>query len=322
MRYLILLLASLLFSAELIIQYPNLKKEYYQNQIIDLKIKVITPKEMNLTFIPPLESDINVSKINKFIYNVDIRYKNNDEIKKFFIIGKDTYKEINLNELYKTVTLDKIKNFSNLLAKDLKISNIIASKYDKTHNMVSFTLNAKNANLKDFTLHLKDENLTLISKDKATFFGIVDKNINPLAFYYFNTDKDNFEKVLIPVNIKEETISTQTDLNPEENTLLTPVNILILTVIAFFIIVFLVYQKIILIIPPLLLSAYLVYSNLPKGEAYLQRGTNIYILPTENSTVFYTAPVGTKVKILKKTENYTKVKIKNKIGWVKNEDIR
>jgi hypothetical protein len=188
--------------------------------------------------------------------------------------------------------------------------------------MVSFTINAKNANLKDFTLHLKDENLTLVSANKATYFGLVGKDKKKIIFYYFNTQNDNFQKISIPINIKEQTISTQTDLNPEENTIFTPVNILILSFIAFLIIVFLVYQKIWLLIPPILLSALLIYMNLPKGEAFLARGTKIYILPTINSTVFYIAPIGTKVEILKKEKHYTKVKINNKIGWVKNEDIK
>ena len=323
MRYLIILFfASFSFSANLIIQYPNLKKEYYENQIIDLNIKVISPKETNLTFIPPLGGEINVSRENPFVYNVNVKYKNDDDIKKVFIVSKDLYKEISLNDLYSTKQLDKIKNFCNVLAKNLKVQNIISSKYDNKYNMVSFTLIGKNANLNDFTLHLKDENLTIVSPQKATYLGLIENNQKNIDFYYFNTQNDNYQKIKIPINIKEETISTQTNLNPEENTLFTPVNIFILSSIAILILIFLVYQQIWLIFPPLLLTAYLIYANLPKGEGYLTRGTKVYILPTKNSTIFYEAPIGTKVKILKQTTNYTKIQIQNKIGWVKNEDIR
>jgi hypothetical protein len=176
--------------------------------------------------------------------------------------------------------------------------------------------------LEDFSLKLKDENLTLNKKNSATYFALIKNTVKHYKFYYFNTNNDNFEKIEFPINIKEETISTQTDLNPEENTIFTPINILILSLIAFTLIIFLVYQKIWLLILPLLLSGFLIYNNFPKGEGYLNRGTKIYILPTKNSTVFYIAPVGTKVQILKKTSKYTKIKINNKIGWVKNEDIR
>jgi len=323
MRYLIILFfISFSFSANLIVQYPNLKKEYYQNQIIDLNIKVITPKEMNLTFIPPLGGEINATRENRFIYNVNVKYKNDNKIKKLFIIGKNTYKELLLSDLYTTTEVDKINNFSNVLAKNLKIKNIISSKYDNKYNMVSFTLTGKDANINDFTLGLKDENLTIISPQKATYLGLIEKDKKNIVFYYFNTQKNNYQKIEIPVNIKEETISTQTNLNPEENTLFTPVNIFFLSIIAVLLIIFLIYQKTWLIFPPILLSAYLIYINLPKGETYLSRGTKVYILPTKNSTVFYKAPIGSKVKILKKLKNYTKIQIQNKIGWVKNEDIK
>jgi hypothetical protein len=322
MRYLILFIASLLFSSDLIIQYPNLKKEYYENQIINLKIKIITPQDVNLTFIPPLESEINVTKPGKFIYIVNLKYRNNDDIKKFFIIGKNIYKEIILNNLYTSKSLQKVKKFCNVLADNFQILNPIASKYNNKYNMLSFTIKTENANLKDFSLNLKDENLTMVSSDKATFFGLIKNNIKRLTFYYFNTENDNYEKITVPINLKEETISTQTDLNPEENTIFTPSNVFLLSLIALFLIIFLVYQKVWLILLPLLLSIYLIYLNLPKGSGYLERGTKIYILPTPQSTIFYIAPIGTKVEILKKEKNYTKIKLNNKIGWVKNEDLK
>ncbi|WP_456479148.1 hypothetical protein [Nautilia sp.] len=323
MRYLILLIASFLFAAtNLIIQYPGLKKEYYKNQIVTLNIKVITPKEINLTFIPPLNSELNVTKTNSLIYNLKLKYQNDDKTKKLFILGKNIYKEIDLSRLYSTVKLNKINDFCGVLADSLKIDNVIASKYDNRYNMLSFNIQSSNGNLKDFTLKIKDENLTLSNSNKASFFTLVPKNTHTISFYYFNTSMDNYKKINIPINIKEETISTQTDLNPEENTVFTPVNILLLSVTALLIVIFLIYQKIWLLIPPLLLSAFLIYLNLPKGTGYLSRNTKVYILPTKNSTVFYEAPVGVKVKILKKLKHYTKIKIKNKIGWVKNEDIK
>jgi len=322
MRYLILLFASLLFSAELIIQFPNLKKEYYQNQIIDLQVKVITPREMKLTFIPPANAHINIKKENRFVYIVDIKYINDNKRKYLIIKGPGTYKKVRLDTMYTSLPLEKINNFSNILAKKIGIENLIASKYDDKYNMISFTLKTEDANLKDFSLHLKDENLTIISPDKATYFGLVDKKKHIVSFYYFNTDKNNYEKITLPVNIKQETISTQTELNPEEDTLFTPLNIFILSLIAVFTLIFIIYKKIWLLIPPVVTTAFLIYFNLPKGEAVLNKGTHVYILPTKNSTVFYTVPSSINVKILKHSKRYSKVKIENKIGWVKNEDLK
>ena len=322
MRFLALFFSLYLFAADLIIQYPDLKKEYYENQIINLHIKIISPKETNLSFIPPYGSEINATTSNGLVYDVFIKFKNKEN-PKLFIIGTNSYKEINLSSLYETKTIEKIPGFCNVLADDLNVTDFIASKYDGKYNMISFHLKTKNGDLSDFNLNfVKDSNLTLSTKENASYLGLIDKNLKIFSFYYYNTSIDNFKKISIPVNIKENVISTQTDLNPEQNSIFTPVNIIVLVLIAFLIIVFLVYQKIWILFFPIALFIILIINNLPKGEVYLERGTEIYILPTKNSTVFYKAPIGTKVKILKRLKHYTKIEINKKIGWVKNEDIK
>jgi hypothetical protein len=95
-----------------------------------------------------------------------------------------------------------------------------------------------------------------------------------------------------------------------------------LIIIAFFIIIFLIYQKLIILIIPILLSIYLVIKILPYNEKILRKNSPVRILPTKNSTIFYKPNKDIKVKILNKTPNYTKIKINKKIGWVKNEDLK
>ena len=320
MKFVFLFIASFLLANNLIITYPNLKKEYYKDQIINLTIKVITPKEVNITAFTDFKSEINVTN-NKFTHIINLYYKPQNN-SKLFIVGNEIYKEINLSSLYTLKELPKIENFCKVLANKVEITNIIASKFNSNYNLLSFSIKGENSNLKDFSIGLKDENLSLVSPDEATFLGLIDKNKKKISFYYFNLLNETFNKITIPVNIKEETISTQTNINPTQNTLFTPLNILTLAIIAFLIIIFLVYQKIYLIFLPLILAIILIYNNLPKGEIYLPYNTKIYILPTKNSTIFYITPVGKKAKILKKLNNYTKIEIDNKIGWVKNEDIR
>jgi len=320
MKFIFLFIASFLLANNLIITYPNLKKEYYKDQIINLTIKVITPKEVNITAFTNFKSKINITN-NKFTHIINLSYKDKNN-SKLFIVGNEIYKEINLSDLYTIKELPKIENFCKVLADKLEITNIIASKFDSNYNLLSFSIKGKNANLKDFSIALKDENLSLISLNEASFLGLVDKNKTNISFYYFNLLNETFNKITIPINIKEETISTQTNINPTQNTLFTPLNILTLITIGFLIIVFLIYQKIWLIFPPLILTGILIYNNLPKGEIYLPYNTKVYILPTKNSTIFYITPVGKKAKILKTLQKYTQIKIDNKIGWVKNEDIR
>ena len=318
MRIFFLLIFFLkLFANSLIITYPNLKKYYYKNQIINLKIKILNPTNEDINF-SINNGEINITK-NPFIYILKLKYKN-DLNNTLIIESKDINKTINLNSLYQTKKIQNIPNFCNVLAEKLNIINPISTKSNK-NILLSFTIKAKNANLKDFNLN-KDDNLTLINPKEGIYYIYLPNKTKNLTFYYFNTNKENFEKITIPIILKEKTISTQTDINPEEKTIFTPLNIIILVIIVFFITIFLIYQKIFILIIPILLSVYLIINILPKGEKILKKGSPIRILPTKNSTIFYRPKADTKVEILNKTNNYTKIKIHGKIGWVKNEYLK
>lgn len=317
MRFFLFLIFIInLWADNLIITYPNLKKSYYKNQIINLQIKILTSKNEDINF-SINQGEINFTK-KPYLYILNIKFKN-DLNNSLTLTSEDFNKTIELNNLFQTKTVEKIPNFCNVLGDNLIISNPISTITDN-RILLSFTIKAQNANLKDFRLN-KDENLTIINNNEATYYTYLPKDTKKFTFYYFNTLDDNYKKISIPIILKEETISTQTDINPEEKTFFTPFNILILIIIAFFIILFLIYQNILILIVPFILSFYLIINILPKGEKILKKDSPVRILPTQNSTVFYKPIVDTKIKILNKTKNYTKIKINNKIGWVKNENL-
>ncbi len=54
----------------------------------------------------------------------------------------------------------------------------------------------------------------------------------------------------------------------------------------------------------------------------LKAQSKIQILPTLNSTYFYSGEQIQEVEVLDKREHYRKILLNNgKIGWVKNEDL-
>jgi len=316
MRLIFLLFPLFLFSNS-IVKYLNLKPFYYQNQIVILKIKVIS-NENNLSFFSP-NLNIEVNKTNPYIYLLNVKFKADKNISKNIFIFP-TKEIINLNNKIRIKTLNSPpSNFSHIFADNLKILNPISTNINNKI-MLSFTIKATNANLEDFKI--KDGNLTLLNQNEATYFTYLPLNSKNFIFYYFNTTTDNYKKISIPIILKEKTISTQTNINPEENKFFTPINILILIIIAIFLIIFLVYQYIILLIIPIILFISLIFPLLPKGQKILIKDSKVRILPTSNSTVFYISHKNIKVKILKKLKYYTKIKINNKIGWVKNENLR
>ena len=313
MRFFFILIPFLLFASDLVIKYENLKPFYYKNQIVNLNFKVLSAKP-NLIFIPH-NIFLNITTINPYIYEINSTFKADETNKIIQIYANDFNKTININKIINIKNLPKINNFSGILATNFQIINPISSKYDTNKTILSFTIKCKNCNLNDFNLS-NEENLKIISNNEATFYIILPRNQKKLIFYYFNTLKNKFEKEEIPIILKEDTISTQTDINPNENKFFTPLNISILILIALSLIIFLIYQKVWILILPIMLSILLLIQFLPKGEILLKKGTKVQILPTKNSTIFYIIPKNTKAKILNKRGNYIKVKIDNKIGWV------
>ena len=314
-KILIFLFPLLIFAKnDLIINYLNLKKSYYQNQIVNLKIRILSPT-YNLQIINLDNLDINVTKPNPYIYNLNVTFQDSNSSHEIMLYSKDINKTINFNNVIKTVPLPKIKNFCGVIADNLTITNPISTKFNNDKNLLSFTIKCKNCNLKDF--HLKNmEKLSLDSYNEASYYIVLPKEQKNLTFYYLNTKTGNFQKIKIPVILKENTISTQTNINPTDNNFFTPVNILYLVLIVLGLTIFLIYQKVWLLIIPVIFTIPLIVPFIPKGEINLKKGDKITILPTYNSTVIYIIKKSQKAKILKKSRNYVEIKIDNKIGWV------
>jgi hypothetical protein len=322
MRKILLFLFFPIFLFGAIIKFQNLQKSYYPNQIVNLDVKIILSKENNLTVIPAKNIEANLTKINPYIYDLKLYFqaKNANQV---LLIGKNFYKDLNLSKIIHYTYLNEYpNNFSHVFAKSLKVKNVISSKYDKNSSIVSFTILCKDCNLKDFTLPVKDQNLTLVSKNEATYYAIVPKNLKHLNFYYFNLKDQTFEKIHIPIILKEKTISTQTNINPQNRRFLTPLNILTLILIAFLIIIFLVYQKVWLLIFPIIVAILFALQFIPKGSVELKPGTKVTILPTNQSTVIYETNKTVKAEVLNKIKGYTKIEINHKTGWVKDEYIK
>ena len=315
MRIFFLFIPFILFANDLIIKYLNLKPFYYQNQIINLKIKIISP--VNDLNISGTNAKLNITNQNPYIYIINTKFKADNFPKYIFITSNSDLinKTIYLNQILKIKKLNKIKNFSNVLATELNISEPIALKTKNNKILLSFTIKCKNCNLEDFNL-TNNEKFTIINLNTATYIVTLPKNTQKFSFYYFNLKTQTFEKILIPIKLKDETISTQTNINPKENIFFTPLNILILIFIALFLTLFLIFQQIWILIFPLILGGYLIYQFIPKGEIYLYKGQKVTILPTSNSTVIYIIKKDQKAKVLARSRNYVEIKIKNKIGWV------
>jgi hypothetical protein len=95
----------------------------------------------------------------------------------------------------------------------------------------------------------------------------------------------------------------------------------------FFILIYLFKRKLLYLLIAIVFALVFFYFAKPNDSLIIHKGTNIYILPTNNSTVFHVTQRKQLVEILNKQYNYYKIlfKFENQttktVGWIKEEDI-
>ncbi len=225
------------------------------------------------------------------------------------------------------ITLNPKKNFSNIIANSFAISQYKTTSYDKTHNIIVFVAKATNSDLKVMHFqNIEKQGIESISdsylNSEITYFLVIDKKIENFSFSYFNLLKNNFSQVTIPIIVDDDSVSTQSDLKPKDQSK-ERLKMAVAGGVAFFIFLLILWRrKFIYLIFLLIPLIYIIYLAIPEQEICIKKGTQIHLLPVDNGTIFETTDV--KYKLLKEgsVQNFVKVKLLNdKIGWVRNEDI-
>ena len=264
----------------------------------------------------------------------------------YFVASSETYKMptvsmklYNAKNLYavSTITPDRIKfvdigikpsHFSNLICDDVKILSVKSKEFDEKNVMTVIDLKTTNGNLYDFRIkNAVDQGIDNIKENnelsEMTYFVILPKGTKELEFDYLNSSENSYKKIIIPLSITDDSVSTQSNLNPKDSSFYFYKIYLYIFIIVFLIAFFLYKRKrfaIYLVVLPL----YLLYDlTLNNDNGVLQKNSNIYILPTENSTVFKTTEQDVKVEIINKHQNFVKVLFPDRqIGWAKKNDIK
>ncbi len=243
------------------------------------------------------------------------------------IIAAQEYNSTQIKgEKLNVITLNPKKNFSNIIANSFELQEYKTTSYDNQHNIVVFVATAKNCNIK--TMHFNNvykqgmESVTdSYDESKITYFVVIDKRLEYFTFSYFNLLKNHYELVSVPIIVDDDSVTTQSDLKPRDQSHDTIKMYIALTISIIGLIVILFRQKYIYLIFILLPLGYTLYLSIPEKKVCIKKGSNIYLLPVENGTIFETTPREYHLAKEGSVVNFTKVKLKNdKIGWVKNED--
>lgn len=328
------------------LQYTSYPKVAYDKQKFTVSLKAIISLD-NLTKINTIFKQYKGVKI----LNKDSKWKSNKDEENIytnsfdFIITSEKFKmpliklDLYVNGKYKQsakippkpIKFKKIvlatKNFCNVLADDLEIIDQKTKQYDNKNLLTVIQIEAKNSNLKEFYIPGYEkqglESFSTTALKQTIFYYVITPIFTKhIQFNYYNTKlKKTINKKVI-VLLKEDLLSTQTDLNPNNSGFLffkkvaLGITILLLLILLYF------KRSILLTILILILIGFFVKLVIPNSKATVNKDTYIYILPTKNSTVFHITNKAHTVEILKKRPKFSKILFENQaIGWIKNENL-
>lgn len=228
---------------------------------------------------------------------------------------------LNATDLYQN------KNYAGVVGEDLRLGIYKAKSYDDQGNLIAFELIAKNANLEDFKIPEIDKQGIERSnfgplESKAIFYAVVPKSMQHLLFEYFSTQTNRFEQIRIPIVPTADGVTTQENLKPKNTYLMYWALFIGGVAISCFVLAFFSkrLRKIWLALG-VIIAIYLLYYLFYTKTATLQAQTNIWILPTHNSTLLETTSDAMRIKIIGEHGEYYKIITpKEAIGWIRKDD--
>ncbi len=325
------------------LSYINHKNKIYVNQHYTIDVKAIIAydhlKEIGIKFLHT--KGLNVLNPNsKWEQISDKIYKNRFYVKilshdatlpdiKVTAISTNGYKESEILEALKIkkVSLQNSELYSKVLCSDFTLKTHHEKKYDEVSNIVVLEINATDSNLEDFSLPFAlregiDSIKNNLPNQSIYYFAIIPNDIKEFKFKYFNLNTNKFNIVSFPIKLKDSSVSTQTDLNPQKNKYILYKTIALSFLALMFLFFGFIYKKWYLLVIAIGLIIYTMMTKVIASSIVLKEGIKIHILPTKNSTIFYKTDSPTHADVVNKRDGYTKVILENKkIGWIKNDDL-
>lgn len=336
-------------SKNLYLSYINYPKHIYKNQRFEIEVKALITRKnydyiqtrflngRNMIPLNPKEKwkkSTNSSNVytNKFYFKayenkfrmptIEVRlYKSKRLIETRRISGLDvTFSEIAKSD----------ERFTNVIAKDFKIITSKTKQYTNKQALTIIDIVSNHSNLEDFYIKgIKEQGITVI-EDKypnqhVIYYLIIPIHKKSIVFNYYNTRDNKFEKIILPITLDEELVSTQTDLNPNNSSFEFYKKIAVGVLAVLLLILFAWKRKYIFLVLFLITAIIFILFAMPNKTVKLKANSVVYILPTKNSTIFQKTKNEIIVEDMKRKNNFVKIMIgsgDNKfIGWVKEKDV-
>ncbi len=332
-------------SKNLYLSYDQVPEQIYKNQQFEITLKAI----ITTPLWDRIDTNFNIQDANFKLYDKSPGWKwveDNTYYNKYYLKANNKVDELpqitisiyneDFELLEQAITPKKKINYKDILGDD-KYSNVVASnlrvvssstkQYNNQTLMSVIELEGTKSNLEDFYLKAFEQQGTQTFEDKADkqkliYYIMVPIYKNKIDFNYYNFTKKRFENLEIAIVLEEDLVSTQTDLNPGSSSLLVYKQIAILGLLLVLLIVYYFKRLKVVLLGIVVLIVVFGFTFIPNSTATLKARSNVYILPTKNSTLFEITTRKKKVEVLTQKDEYIKILLPNKtIGWVKEDDI-
>lgn len=338
--FFLLFLSSLYANKVIYLSYDEIPSRVIKGEIFTVTLKALSTVQnfddisyefSNYSGIKILDEVPQREQKGKFLYDTFHLLSTSDNLKlpdvNATLIASQEYNSTLIKgEKLNVIKLNPKSNFSNIIANSLELVEYKTTDYDTTHNILVFVATAENSDIN--AMHFKnvfkqgiESSTDSYFSSRITYFVVLDKRIKNFTFTYFNLLKNSYEPVSIPIIVMDDSVTTQSDLKPRDESHDLQKMYLAAAIAIFGFIFILIKRRIIYLFFIFIPLGYIIYLSIPKKEICIKKGAQIHLLPVDNGTIFETAK--TSYSLLKEgqTDRYIKVKLKNnKIGWVKNED--
>ncbi|WP_107691201.1 SH3 domain-containing protein [Campylobacter concisus] len=330
---------------ELLLKATNIPKNVVIGEIFSVEIVADTQNDFEFEFETQLD-ETNIKWLNKknfqWVKSEDNKYVGTFYLEATSIDAKTLKVNLDLKrngENYQNssinIFLPKLKelrsdeNYNHIVADNLEVKKFKTTKFDDINNIMVVEIYGNNVDLSAFNIENKTilkQGVDTINGDfnsqSAYYFAVFKPNKKSLDFNYYNLKKAKFESFSLPVSVEDDDVSTQIGLNPKQSEFSTYKDITIYSCVVIFILLAIWRRRLSYFFVAAVFIALGIYTYNPFGKAILKPDISVSILPTKNSTIFYTSRKNENVEILDTKGDYSKILFADgKIGWVKKDDL-
>lgn len=332
----LLLAYTALLSAQNEFKYSYMPKKVYENQLFP--VTIIAPgngaeSQPQFTFDsssetqPLFNKPLTIHNGPDSFYTFYFKASNTDiRIPRLFISSESGEESLAPNTVF-IQSLQQREDFCQVLAADMRVKNSQVSNYDEKSHIVTLSIEAFEANLEDMRLDkVQESGVENIKRDfakvEAEFYVVLPLEEKLLKFTYFNTIKKQYVSLEVPVEVLDASVTTQSDLNPKEDSFDKLKKYTFMSLVGFFFIMFLFRRDFFYLVFGAVSLITLLTFYIPHKKICVKQGAPLYILPTQTSTVSTKIDQKLDTMLLSERDGFKKVEYKEGIiGWIKNEDL-